>query len=143
MNYITNIDTLSVLFDRLIVENIKLFFFTKENLTENIEHQNKIIVEIKNKISDILIITYKNQSYDYIDEKRTYKYNAIIETVEQLVKNNITTGQADRDNLTEALSENPSITKFVCNHKILRKANEARAVCKNEIDKQYKEIIES
>ena len=143
MKYITNINTLSVLLDRLIVENIKLYFFTKDNLSENVIHQNEIINEIKNKISEILIKTYESKHYDYIEEKRTYKYNAIIETVEELIKSNITTGQADKQNLTEALSENPSVDKFKLNHKILRKANETRALCKNKIDKQYKQIIEN
>ena len=143
MKYITNINTLSVLFDRLIVENIKLYFFTKENLSENIAHQNQIIHEIKIKISEILIDTYESKQYDYIEEKRTYKYNAIVETVEQLIKSNIITGQSDKENLTEALSENPSIDKFKLNHKILRKSNETRALCKNKIDEQYKEIIEN
>jgi hypothetical protein len=143
MKYITNINTLSVLFDRLIVENIKLYFFTKDNLSENIVHQNQIIHEIKSKISEILIDTYESKQYDYIEEKRTYKYNAIVETVEQLIKSNIITGQSDKENLTEALSENPSIDKFKLNHKILRKSNETRALCKNKIDEQYKEIIEN
>ena len=116
MKYITNINTLSVLLDRLIVENIKLYFFTKDNLSENVLHQNDIINEIKNKISEILIKTYESKQYDYIEEKRTYKYNAIIETVEELIKSNITTGQADKQNLTEALSDNPSIDKFKLNH---------------------------
>jgi len=143
MKYITNINTLSVLFDRLIVENIKLYFFTKDNLIENILHQNQIIKEIKNKINELLINTYESKDYDFIEEKRTYKYNAIVETVEQLIKSNIITGQADKQNLTEALSDNPSIDNFKLNHKILRKSNETRAMCKNEIDRQYKELLEN
>ena len=39
--YITNIDTLSALLDRLISENIKLYFFKKDNLIENIDHQEQ------------------------------------------------------------------------------------------------------
>ena len=39
MKYITNIDTLSALLDRLISENIKLYFFEKDNLADNIKHQ--------------------------------------------------------------------------------------------------------
>ena len=49
MSYITNIDTLSALLDRLISENIKLYFFKKDGVDENIEHQEKVISEI-NKI---------------------------------------------------------------------------------------------
>ena len=143
MKYITNVNTLSVLLDRLIVENIKLYFFTKDNLSDNVLHQNEVIHEIKKKICEVLIHTYESKQYDYIEEKRTYKYNAIVETVEELVKSNITTGQADKQNLVEALSDNPSVDKFKLNHKILRKANENRALCKNKIDEQYKQIIEN
>ena len=46
MKYITNIDTLSSLLDRLISENIKLYFFKKEKLSENITHQEEVIKEI-------------------------------------------------------------------------------------------------
>ena len=47
MSYITNIDTLSALLDRLISENIKLHFFKKDKIDENIKHQKKVIKEIK------------------------------------------------------------------------------------------------
>ena len=36
MKYITNIDTLSALLDRLISENIKLYFFKKDSLMYNV-----------------------------------------------------------------------------------------------------------
>ncbi len=143
MKYITNINTLSVLFDRLIVENIKLYFFNKDGLIDNVNHQNQIISEIKNKISQLLAETYEQKQYDYIEEKRTYKYKEIVESVEQLTKSNITTGQADKQNLVEALSDNPSVDIFKNNHKILRKSNEDRARYKNIIDSQYKEILEN
>ena len=52
--YITNVDSLSALFDRLIAENIKLYFFTKENKTTDAEHQNRVIFEIKKKLSELL-----------------------------------------------------------------------------------------
>lgn len=142
MKYITNISTISVLLDRLVVENIKLYFFTKEGLEDNIKHQTELILEIKNKICELLKDTYEQKRYDYIEEKRTYKYKEIVESVEQLIKSNITTGQADKQNLAEALSENPSVEKFKINHKILRKANEDRARYKNLIDDQYKNIVE-
>lgn len=143
MKYITNLSTLSVLFDRLIVENIKLYFFNKDGLIDNIKHQNEIISEIKSKIADLLNETFEKNKYDYIEEKRTYKYQEIVESVEQLIKSNITTGQADKQNLVEALSENPSVDVFKKNHKILRKSNEDRARYKNIIDSQYKNIVEN
>ena len=101
MSYITNIDTISALLDRLISENIKLYFFRKE---------------------------------DVVDD--------IVETLEELIHNDITTGEGDRANLKEATSDNPSLEHFTRNHKLIRKANENRAVAKNKLDEQFKGFID-
>ena len=142
MSYITNIDTLSALLDRLISENIKLHFFRKENVIDNIEHQEKIIVEVKYRIINLLLDVYKEGEYNYISEKRTYKPDDIVETLEELIHNDITTGEGDRANLREATSDNPSLEHFTRNHKLIRKANENRAEAKNKLDKQFKGFIE-
>ena len=140
--YITNIDTLSALIDRLISENIKLYFFRKDELTKNIKHQEVVIKEIKARLNSFLTSTIGSKKYEYVSEKRTYKPDDIIETIEELVYNDIHSGEGDRDNLKEALSDNPSVDKFQRNHKRLRKANETRALNKNKIDEQFKDIVE-
>ena len=140
---VTNIDTLSAYFDRLITENIKLYFFNKDNLTEKVEHQKIIIEEIKSKISELFLECIEKNSYIYVEEKRTYSIDDIIETLEELIYSDIITGEGDRDNLTEATSDNPSLTKFMTNHKKIRKANETRALSKNLIDTQIKDVIEN
>ena len=142
MSYITNIDTLSALLDRLISENIKLHFFRKENVIDNIEHQEHVIGEIKYRITKLLLDVYKEKEYNYISEKRTYKPDDIVETLEELIHNDITTGEGDRANLKEATSDNPSLEHFTRNHKLIRKANENRAVSKNKLDEQFKGFIE-
>ena len=142
MSYITNIDTLSALLDRLISENIKLHFFRKENVTDNIEHQENLIEEIKYRITQLLSDTYNERQYKYISEKRTYKPEDIVETLEELIHNDITTGEGERANLKEATSDNPSLEHFTRNHKLIRKANENRATAKNKLDEQFKDFIE-
>jgi len=142
MSYITNIDTLSALLDRLISENIKLHFFRKEDVVDDIEHQENLIEEIKYRITQLLLDTYNERQYKYISEKRTYKPEDIVETLEELIHNDITTGEGDRANLKEATSDNPSLEHFTRNHKLIRKANENRAVAKNKLDKQFKGIID-
>ena len=142
MSYITNIDTLSALLDRLISENIKLHFFRKENVIDNIEHQENLIEEIKYRITKLLLDVYKEKDYNYISEKRTYKSDDIVETLEELIHNDITTGEGDRANLKEATSDNPSLEHFTRNHKLIRKANENRATAKNKLDEQFKDFIE-
>lgn len=141
MKYITNIDTLSALFDRLITENIKLYFFQKDNLKEKSDHQLVVIQEIKSKIIDLLTDTYKNKKYDYLSEKRTFNESAIVESLEELIINDINIGESDRERLKQVQSENPSLEKMIVNEKRLRKSNEGRSRNKNEIDEKYKEII--
>jgi len=141
--YITNVDTLSALLDRLISENIKLFFFKKDGLIENSNHQQSVITELKTKLSNLLNDTISSGKYDYISERRTYKIDTIVETLEDLINCDITTGEGDRANLKEALKENPDVNIFSNNHKRLRKANELRAQNKNKLDEQYKDFIEN
>ncbi len=143
MSYITNIDTLSALLDRLISENIKLYFFRKDGIDENIEHQEKVIFGIKEKLKTFFLEIYVNQfGYEYISEKRTYKPDDIVETLEELIHNDIMTGEGDRANLKEATSDNPSLEHFTRNHKLIRKANDNRAVSKNKLDEQFKGYID-
>ena len=139
---ITNIDTLSALLDRLISENIKLYFFEKDNLKKNVDHQKMVISQIKEKLSELFIEVLESGKYKYLSEKRTYKPDDIIETLEELISNDINTGEGDRANLKEATSENPSVENFERNHKLIRKSNESRAASKNKLDEQLKNIVE-
>ena len=140
--HITNIDTLSALLDRLISENIKLHFFRRDDVVDNIEHQEKLIEDIKYRITKLLLDVYTDNRYNYVSEKRTYKPDDIVETLEELIHNDITTGEGDRANLKEATSDDPSLEHFTRNHKLIRKANENRAVSKNKLDEQFKSFIE-
>jgi len=142
MSYITNIDTLSALLDRLISENIKLHFFKKDGIVENIEHQEKVILSIKERLFILFDDVYREGNYEYVSELRTYKPDDIVETLEELIHNDITTGEGDRANLKEATSDNPSLEHFTRNHKLIRKANENRAAAKNKLDKQFKGLVD-
>ncbi len=142
MKYITNIDTLSALLDRLISENIKLYFFKKDGVVDNIKHQEEVISDIRKRLVLLFTDTFESKSYEYVSELRTYKPDDIVETLEELIHNDITTGEGDRANLKEATTDNPSLKHFTRNHKLIRKANENRAVSKNKLDKQFEEYIE-
>ena len=142
MKYITNIDTLSALLDRLISENIKLYFFKKDHLMYNVKHQEEVISDIRKRLVLLFTDTFESKSYEYVSELRTYKPDDIVETLEELINNDITTGEGDRANLKEATSDNPSLEHFTRNHKLIRKANENRAEAKNKLDEQFKDFIE-
>ena len=138
---ITNVDTLSALFDRLITENIKLFFFKKDGLQDKLDHQVVVISELKQRISELLQICLKENDYNYISEKRTFNENAIIEELEDLIQNDINIGESDRARLVEVQSPNANVDKLVVNEKRLRKSNEGRSKNKNNIDSIFKEIV--
>ena len=138
---ITNIDTLSAYLDRLITENIKLYFFNKDNLTDKSNHQKIVIDEIKKKISELFLDTFKRNSYNYIEEHRTFNESSIVEELEELIQNDINIGEADRARLEETTKETPNLESMSVNEKRLRKANEGRSRNKNNIDKQIKNII--
>lgn len=142
MSYITNIDTLSALLDRLISENIKLYFFKKDSLMYNVKHQEEVISDIRKRLVLLFTDIFESKSYEYVSELRTYKPDDIVETLEELIHNDITTGEGDRANLKEATTDNPSLEHFTRNHKLIRKANENRAKAKNKLDEQFKDFIE-
>ena len=142
MKYITNIDTLSALLDRLISENIKLYFFKKDHLMYNVKHQEEVISDIRKRLVLLFTDIVESKSYDYVSELRTYKPDDIVETLEELIHNDITTGEGDRANLKEVTVDNPSLEHFTRNHKLIRKANENRAEAKNKLDEQFKDFIE-
>lgn len=140
-NRITNVNTLSALFDRLITENIKLFFFKKENQSENVAHQVIVIDALKSEISALFNEILLSGEYNFIGEKRTFDENAIVEELEQLIQNDINIGEADRARLEEVQKDMPDLERIIVNEKRLRKANEGRARNKNTLDKLIKSIF--
>ena len=139
---LTNIDTLSNYFDRLITENIKLFFFRKDGDIKKAEHQEIVIAEIKVRISELIRESIDLKSYNYLGERRTFNESAIIEELEELIQNDINIGEADRARLEETTKDQPNLERMIVNEKRLRKANEGRSRNKNTIDEQFKILIE-
>lgn len=139
---VTNIDTLSALFDRLITENIKKYFFNKDGKLEESIHQEIVISEVKNKITELFTEVFESGEYPHLSEKRTFDENAIVEELEELIFNDINIGEADRERLSQVNSDNPNIEKLIVNEKRLRKSNEGRARNKNNIDKELGKINE-
>ena len=135
---ITNVDAISALFDRLITEKIKFYFFEKQNKDVEAKHQRKVIDEIKIKLEELLLETYKSKTYDYISEKRTFDEAKLIDDVETLIQNDLDVGDAY---YTKTECE-PTLEKFMVNESRLRNANESRGRMKNQIDESFKKIVE-
>lgn len=133
---LTNIDTLSALLDRLVTERIKWYFFKKNNEEDKVLHQNKVIEKIRGKISEVYCEVLEKKEYVHLSEKRTFAESSIIESLEELIVNDINIGEADRARLEEVHKEDPNIERLIVNEKRLRKANEGRSRNKNDIDKK-------
>jgi len=133
-----NVDSLSALFDRLIAERIKLFFFQKDGKDDLVAHQQVIIDELKVQIhhafSDYLMLN--TEHHRSIEEMRTFT-NLFTGEVEDLVLNDIRIGEADRARLEEVTSEEPDFYRMAFNDIRLRIANERRAANKNNIEKLF------
>tara|TARA_R110000868_G_scaffold202172_2_gene449693 strand:- start:518 stop:952 length:435 start_codon:yes stop_codon:yes gene_type:complete len=140
---VTNIDALSALIDRLIVEEIKYFFFSKEERIEEMEQQVVIIKEIRCKLSELFLQCVSEGEYEYLSERRTFNEEAIVETISQLVEANLNIGHGDRVRLSEVTKENPNINRILVNEKLTRKSNELRARCKNKIDDLFRKLIKA
>jgi len=138
---ITNLDTLSAMLDRLVTENIKKFFFEKDGIDDKVEHQDKVISELKSKISELFYECYSNKKYDYISEKRTWS-DKIVEDINNLTYNDILVGESDRGVLSEVKSDNVDLEQLKFEAKKMRKSNERRAKNKNDIDENFKKIVE-
>lgn len=139
----TNIDTLSAYIDRLITERIKLFFFEKDGLDGSAHHQRIVIRQIRDRIAELLVECFQQAGYEYIGEKRTFDENAIVESIEQLVVNDILIGEGDRARLNEITSDTPDFQVILKNEKITRKSNEGRAREKNFIDNEFANLFDT
>ena len=142
---VTNVDTISAYFDRLISEKIKLHHFeSKYGNEEGVKHQKNVVDEIKLKISDLLVESFMSKEYDYVGEKRTFgqeridEVKKLIDNVEELTQNDLNVGAA----YYEQKEGNSTPQKYMDNELKLREANENRSTSKNKIDESFKKIIE-
>lgn len=132
---ITNINTLSSLFDRLVCERIKHFFFNKDGKDDLAHHQELIIDEIKREIE----MVFMEENYEYLSEKRTF-VNELLINLDELVKNDIHIGESDRRRLEEIQKLDPRIEVMIEQEKRLRTANEGRSKNKNDIDLLFQKV---
>jgi len=137
---ITNIDSLSAYCDRLVTERIKHFFFEKDGKTDLVEHQEKIIAEIKSKLSQLFIESFSEDEYEYMGEKRTFTLEGLIQQLDELVVNDLNIGHGDRIRLEEVKKDNPDLEIILENERLTRVSNENRAKNKNQIDQHFSDL---
>jgi len=152
---ITNINTLSALIDRLIVERIKYSSFeeharekagkdkNKFALSKNMKDQLVIIKNIKGNITSLLDEVYQKKSYNYHKELRTTK-GTLVTMIENLVINNLDNRGSERYRIKTL--KNGKLNKAALMDALktdlwLRLAVEDRANNKNAIDESLKKYV--
>ena len=138
---ITNVDTLSALFDRLICENVKLYFFKKDNEVEREVHQEKVIQALKGKLSEVLKECFEEHDYNFLEEHRTFNIDGLTKELETLIHNDVEIGEADRQRLSAITNGKMDHSELAKGEARLRVANEGRAKGKNRIDQIAKKLF--
>ena len=130
--YISNLNTVSALFDRLITEKIKQYFFYLSKEKKKFKAQTQIINYLHNELQKTFTQIIKSKEYKFNKEKRTFDKDVqnFFYSVENLIVMNLNIGKSDNN-----------LSKILKNLKLSRASLERRAKIKNDIDDIVKKII--
>jgi|TARA_B110000967_G_scaffold209006_1_gene263266 hypothetical protein len=131
-NYVSNLNTVSALFDRFITEKIKQYFFFIKKDQKKVRSQSKIIKLIGKELVITLGDIIHSKKYNYDLEKRTFDKDMtkFVHSVENLIVMNLNIGKADNN-----------LASIVKNVQLSRTSLERRSKIKNDIDDIIKKII--
>ena len=131
-NYVSNLNTVSALFDRFITEKIKQYFFFIKKDQKKVRSQSKIIKLIGKELAITLGDIIHSKKYNYDLEKRTFDKDMtkFVHSVENLIVMNLNIGKADNN-----------LASIVKNVQLSRTSLERRSKIKNDIDDIIKKIV--
>ena len=143
--YISNLNSLSALFDRLIVENIKLNHFQQQGNEEKIRQQNIMVEHLHSELVAFFTTTLQDGEYKHLTENRTFelkkKIGNFIEAVTELCICHTDITYCDGTKLREAKSDTPNMD-LVLELEYRNRVNlEKRAAAKNTLDGLYEDIL--
>ena len=143
--YISNLNSLSALIDRIIVENIKLNHFRLNDNYEN-EYQQKVIVAaLQKELVLFFFDTITNGDYKCLTENRTFelkkKVEEFVTTVDSLCKCHSNITYCDGNKLKEVKLDNPDMNLVLELEYKNRENLEKRASDKNKLDQLYEDIL--
>ena len=130
--YISNLNTVSALFDRLITEKIKQYFFYLSKEKKKFKAQTQLINSLHYELQKTFTQIIKSKEYKFNKEKRTFDKDVqnFFYSVENLIVMNLNIGKSDNN-----------LSKILKNLKLSRASLERRAKIKNDIDDIVKKII--
>lgn len=123
---VANIDTLSSLVDRLIVENIKLWHFqSRAEPAAVLERQQAMLTALRGQLTVLFCEAFTGR-YEYLGEQRTFSASLVadlLQQVEELTRAHLAISAAEHEKL-----------RLVENELRSRQGNEGRARLKNSLD---------
>ena len=95
--YISNLNTVSALFDRLITEKIKQYFFYLSKENKKFKAQTQLINSLHNELQKTFTQIIKSKEYKFNKEKRTFDKDVqnFFYSVENLIVMNLNIGKSD------------------------------------------------
>jgi len=138
---ITNINTFSALFDRLVSERIKYNVFEMSNKTEEMKHQQEIINHINQEILKFFDELFKKERYDYLEELRSTKVE-LLDSMEQVIRGDLEIVNAETRRKQYITDKQLDLMTTLKNDLWLRTACEYRVRGKNKLDRTIKKLIE-
>lgn len=143
--YISNLNSLSTLIDRTIVENIKLNHFRLSGNVDKEDQQKVIVSALQEELVLFFLDTITHGDYKCLTENRTFelKKKAVefVERISSLCECHSNITYCDGNKLKEVKSENPDMNLVLKLEYKNRENLEFRAVNKNQIDKLYEDIL--
>ncbi len=142
--YISNLNSLSALFDRLIVENVKMHHFQRKGEFDKTEAQKALITALQEELVKFFMETLESGNYNYLSENRTFKLKKtkeLVEGVSELCECHSNITHCDQTKLQEVKKESPNAEKVFKLEYQNRVNLERRATIKNQIDKSYEDLL--
>lgn len=143
--HISNLNSLSALFDRLIIENIKKEHFALLGNDVKVKLQQVLVDALTEELSKFLTETVQSGRYSYISENRTFelkkKVVEFIENVLELCKCHVNITFCDQQKLKEIETGHPNVNLVIDLEYRNRVNLERRSQIKNNLDQLYENIL--
>jgi hypothetical protein len=132
--HLPNVDSISSLIDRLIVEHIKRFEPIRACNSPAIATQVAVTEQLRYRLAAAFRTSMENHNYNVLPEVRDMLLGKMVSSLESLVMSNALLGFVEREKIAEVLAIGPTTDLLVILVAVARLTNERRARDKQCID---------
>lgn len=130
---VSNLNSFSAILDRLVIENLKLIYFTDKGDEKNIKFQNELLTALKEEL-DIICEEIGNNEYKSLEEKRTFDSDNLFSNLFQLCLNNFCISKYDKLKINECNKEIINVNNLKNYIFLVRENLEQRSRAKNNLE---------